>query len=239
MRNFNFDVSSLFGGTGNSAGGMNGFNYSDYASLKNGSYRKLLNSYYAKPKKELSANKTETDKNTNKTNTTTAKNKTAQSSAVSVMKREADGLKSAAQELGKDSLWKQNNGEYDKDKIVSAVKKFAQEYNDVIDQSSKVNSKDVTQSTYYMTSMTNTMSKALSKMGISVGVNGKMSVDEDALKKANPTVIKSMFQGSGSYGAQIAEKAGDVSKAAVMSSSMYGSDGSLSSSLSGMFNQFI
>lgn len=42
---------SLFGGSSNSSfsgtGMMGGINYSDYASLRNGSYRKLLNSYYS------------------------------------------------------------------------------------------------------------------------------------------------------------------------------------------------
>lgn len=42
---------SLFGGSSNNSssgmGIMSGFNYSDYASIRNGSYHKLLNSYYS------------------------------------------------------------------------------------------------------------------------------------------------------------------------------------------------
>lgn len=46
-----FSGGSLFGGSSNNLssgiGMMSGFNYSDYASIRNGSYRKLLNSYYS------------------------------------------------------------------------------------------------------------------------------------------------------------------------------------------------
>ena len=109
------------------------------------------------------------------------------------MKKESDGLKSAVEAFNKDDLWKQTNGEYDMEKITGAVKSFVNEYNDVINQSSKVNSKEISQTMRYMSSMTNTMSKALSKIGVEVGVDGKLSINEDTLKKANVTSIKSMF----------------------------------------------
>lgn len=125
------------------------------------------------------------------------------------------------------------------DKIVSTVKSFANEYNDTVTQASKVNSKDIAQDVRYMSSMTSTMSKALSKIGVTVGTDGKLSVNEDELKKANVSSIKSLFSGSASYGSQIADKASEISRDTVMNSSIYGSNGTLSSSLSSMFNKWI
>ena len=125
------------------------------------------------------------------------------------------------------------------EKITGAVKSFVDEYNDVINQSSKVNSKEISQTMRYMSSMTNTMSKALSKIGVAVGVDGKLSINEDTLKKANVTSIKSMFAGAGSYGAQIEAKASEVSRATIMNSSMYSSNATLSSTLNGMYDKWI
>lgn len=232
MRGFNFDISSLFSnlGSGNS---FSSFNFSDYASIKNGSYGKLVKQYYAEQKK------TSVDDKATSTTSKTKKAEAVDNAPLAQMKKEADGLKSAAEALNKDELWKQTNGEYDMDKIVSAVKSFANEYNDTISQSSKVSSKDIGQDVRYMSSMTSTMSKALSKIGVSVGTDGKLSVDEDKLKEADVSSIKSLFSGTSTYGSQIADKASEISKDAIMSSSIYGSNGALSGSISSMFNKWI
>ncbi len=231
MRGFNLNISSLFNnlGAGNTFGSIN---FGDYASIKNGSYGKLVKSYYAEQKKSPEGDKTSAAK-------PVKKEESVDKTGLNQMKKEADDLKLAAEDLNKDDLWKQTDGEYDMDKIVAAVKSFANEYNDTVSQASKVNSKDVAQDVNYMKSMTNTMSKALSKIGVTVGTDGKINVNEDELKKANVSNIKSLFSGSVSYGSQIASRAREISRDTVMNSSIYGSDGALSNSLNNMFNKWI
>lgn len=229
---FNFDVTSLFGGlnSNNNNNLFGGINLSDYSLIKRGGYKKLMKSYYDE----------QSGKTTHKNNVTTNKKEQAvDKTGLTQMKKESDGLKSAVEAFNKDDLWKQTNGEYDMEKITGAVKSFVNEYNDVINQSSKVNSKEISQTMRYMSSMTNTMSKALSKIGVEVGVDGKLSINEDTLKKANVTSIKSMFAGAGSYGAQIEAKASEVSRATIMNSSMYSSNATLSSGLNGMYDKWI
>ena len=229
---FNFDVTSLFGGlnSNNSNNLFGGINLSDYSLIKRGGYKKLMKSYYDE----------QSGKTTHKNNVTTNKKEQAiDKTGLTQMKKESEGLKSAVEAFNKDDLWKQTNGEYDMEKITGAVKSFVNEYNDVINQSSKVNSKEISQTMRYMSSMTNTMSKALSKIGVAVGVDGKLSINEDTLKKANVTSIKSMFAGAGSYGAQIEAKASEVSRATIMNSSMYSSNATLSSTLNGMYDKWI
>lgn len=235
MRGFNFNILSLFDGFG-SNNSLGSINFSDYASIKNGSYGKLMKSYYTEQKKTARTEKTEKD-TTSKINK--KKEAAVDKTGLTQMKKEADGLKTAAEALNKEELWKQTDGKYDMDKIVSAVKTFANEYNDTLNQASKVNSKDIAQDVRYMNSMTNTMSKALSKIGVTVGTDGKLSVNEDELKKANVTSIKSLFAGSVSYGSQISDRASEIARDTVMNSSVYGSNGALSSSLSNMFNKWI
>lgn len=229
MRNFNFNIASFFNNS-NSNGMFGGFNLCDYASLKNGSYGKLMKSYYNEQNKtsvseKTSVNKTKKELDTDKT-------------GLAQMKKEADGLKNAADALNKEELWKTANGEDSQDKIVSAVKSFTKEYNDVLSQSAKVNSKDVSQSSRYMQSMTNTMSKALSKIGVTVGTDGKLSVDEDALKKANTSSVKAMFSGVASYGQQMGDKGSEISRATIMNSSMYTNNGQFNSTLASTYNDW-
>lgn len=235
MNRYNFDISSFFNNS-TSANAFSTFNFGDYASIKNGSYGKLLKSYYADQKKSVSDKNTSTDK---VATDATKKQQKADATGLSQMKKSADGLKEATDALANEELWKQTDGKYDMDKIVSAVKDFASKYNDTIAQASKVNSKDVSQDVKYMNSMTSTMSKSLSKNGITVGTDGKLSVNEDELKKANISSVKSMFKSVASYGSEIAGKASAISRDAVMGSSIYGSNGALLSSLSEVYNQWI
>ena len=86
--NSNVDYSALFGGTSNSSslGGTNIL--SDYASIKNGSYGKLLKAYYAKQDAEKTAGTGDT------------------SQKLTLMKTSADSLKKSADALNARSLWK-------------------------------------------------------------------------------------------------------------------------------------
>ncbi len=86
--NSNVDYSALFGGTSNSSslGGTNIL--SDYASIKNGSYGKLLKAYYAKQDAEKTAGTGDT------------------SQKLTLMKTSADSLKKSADALNASSLWK-------------------------------------------------------------------------------------------------------------------------------------
>lgn len=226
-----FDISSLFSNLGSNS--MSAFNLGDYAQIKNGSYRKLMKSYYSQQKE------TETPKKNTSSNVNAKKEAYVDKTGLSNMKKEADGMKEAAEALGKDALWEKTDGEYDVEKIAGAVKKFASEYNDVVSQGEKVSSTAVLQSMRFLKSMTNTMSKALSKVGISVGTDGKMTVDEEKMKKADMGSVKSLFSGAGSYGSQMVDKASEIARATVMNSNMYASNGTLSSSLSNMFNKWI
>lgn len=227
-----FNISSFFNNSKPSF--MSSFNFSDYASIKNGSYKKLVKAHY-KMQKETATDKTDKKEKPAKTQ----KLDTTDKSGLTKMKSQADELKTSAKAFEKDDLWKQKNGTYDMDKIASAIKSFANEYNDVIDQSAKVSSKDVSMQTGFMTSLSKTMSNSLSKIGVTIGDDGKMSVDENALKNANAKDVKAMFSGKYSYASQIGEKASAISSAAARGAGTYSSDGSWSSTLSGMFNDWV
>ena len=231
-----FNWGSLFGiGSNSSSGGFfSSFNFSDYASIKNGSYMKLTKSYYAKNKEETSKT---TDKTEDKKKGT--KIDTKDTTGLSKMKKESDALATSVKALDNDDLWAFKDGKYDMDKIADAVKTFVTEYNDTVAQSSKVNNSDVSKQVSNMQSMTNVMSKTLSKIGITAGADGKLTLNEDTLKGANVKDIKSLFDGSQSYASQIQKYANDAAKAAVNGASIYSANGTITSSLQGMFNNWV
>ncbi len=141
--------------------------------------------------------------------------------------------------MGKGDLWKKTEGKFDVDQITSALKDFTKEYNDALSQVAKTSSKEVTSSANYMTSMTKTMSNALGKIGINVASDGKLSINEDTLKNADFTQVKTLFSGNASYGAQISQKAASISTSATMTASLYGQDGNYSGTANSIFNSFI
>ena len=93
--------------------------------------------------------------------------------------------------------------------------------------------------TGFMKSLTSTMSKALSKIGVSVSEDGSLSVDEDVLKNANTKDVKSLLSGKYSYASQVADKASAISSAAARSAGTYTQNGTWSNTLSGMFDQWL
>ena len=231
-------ISSLFNSLGSGKDAAGSFDFAAYASIKNGSYGKLVKSYYAEQTGEATKTSasTSTAKSTSKTSSKTADSDTT---GLGQMKKDAQELKSSAEKLSSDDLWKQTDGKLDMSKVTSAVKDFAADYNKVIDRSAKVNSKEIGQDMKFMTGMTDTFSKVLAKVGVTVGSDGKMTVDEEKLGKADEATLKSLFNGNATYGSQIADKASSIARDADMNSSIYGSNAEATSALSSIYNQLI
>ena len=134
------DVSYLFSSLGSGASGVAGSNFlSDYASIKNGSYAKLMKAYYSE--------------NASDSVKTVAKNSKAASTALSSEESKAyakvqtntDALKESADALlgkslfeKKDITTKDENGvestvrDYDKNAIYEVVNNFVNDYNSVM-----------------------------------------------------------------------------------------------------------
>lgn len=211
--------SSLFSST--SKGSSNGDNniLGQYMSIKNGSYKKLLTAYY----KKMDAEESESS------STTSA---TSEKSKILATKKDADTLKESADKLlatGKNSIWEQvekevkdeNTGQmvkvkdYDYDRITKAISDFASSYNSVLDSASKQNDLSVLKTTAYMTGIVKSNKVALGKMGITVGADNKLTVDESKLKAADISSLKSYFTGGSSFASRIQGKAFDISKSAM------------------------
>lgn len=211
---------------------------SDYYSIRNGSYKKLLNAYYDKYGKDNSS--------TNQTNSISVSVDSA--SLLTSVKSASSDLQDAATKLldkSSKSVFKQTevkddkgnvSKEYDMEAIYSAVKDFADSYNSAIKAGSSSNSRTISKATDNMISATNANQKLLKSVGISIDAETKqLSVDKDKLKTANVSAIKSLFNDAGSYGYYMITKSSEMNGAAVLESSKantYTSAGSYSSSIS-------
>lgn len=248
--NTNFDYSALFGGGAPYMdSGIGGVNVSDYAMIKNGSYGKLMKSYYAKQDADKLSQYGDSTK------------------ALTLMRSGADSLKKSADALGDASLYEkkkftrkdEETGEeievedYDWDAITKAVKTFVDDYNFVVEQAGKSETKNVLRNAAWMTDITEKAGNLLSKIGITVGADNKLAFDEETLKKKttlgkssieldNIPTLKNLFTGYVSFGSQISQKASAISNAAARTKGVdktYNKRGDYSDTLSRLFDSTI
>lgn len=191
------------------------FSLVDYMSIKSGSYGKLLKAYYKQQETEESS-ETETEKK-----------------QLTLLKSNADGLKSSASALMDEDLFEkktietkdETTGEvtetedYDWDSIVSAVKAFAEDYNTVISAAGDSDNTGVLKNATWLTQITAANEDLLSSVGITVGSDNQLKVDETTLKAANISTLKVLFQGVNSYADKVATKATQIGSAAVKGTS--------------------
>ncbi|MDE7299540.1 MAG: hypothetical protein K2N94_12045, partial [Lachnospiraceae bacterium] len=124
------DLSALFGSTSDTEPAESSNPLTDFAALRNGSYKKLLKAYYAKQDAEKLSGAGDSPQKSQ------------------LIRTSADALKKAADALNSDSLWekkkirkKDENGgdeieleDYDRDAITKAVKDFVDAYNDMVEE---------------------------------------------------------------------------------------------------------
>lgn len=194
-----------------------GINLADYASLRSGSYGKLLRSYYSEV-----VNGGETSKNTSKNiSKTIATTSTAKDSTETLARVEsaAEGLKESADALfkkGKTSVFEKKSitdeegnttYDYDTDKIYKAVKDFTEKYNSVVSEVKDSKVSGIQSAASSMIRMTKINEKMLGKIGITIGEDNKLSLSEEDFKKADMNQVKSMFNTTGAYGYQMSAQA--------------------------------
>lgn len=214
-------VNTLFGSLGNnSAAGSMSF-LTDYASIRNGSYGKLLRAHYNGQ-----------DRSRTEAKDSVVKEDTASKNEAISMRDAAADLKSSVNKLAdkKADLFEKKDGAYDTDAIYKAVKDFAKNYNATVEAAGDSNNRSVLNKASGMVSLTNTMQNVLGKVGISVSSDNKLTVDEDAFKKADMTAVKNLFQGADGYAYQIGSAASNMinssnTQIAQLSGSLYTSGG--------------
>lgn len=208
---------------------MLGINYSDYATIRNGSYFKLLSAYYDDGKT--------IDGVTNSNSTSTAKDDTK---TLARIESAADGMKNSAaalQTTGSKSLFNKvtstdesgkTTTDYDTDAIYKAVSGFVKDYNDLLDTAVDSDTTSILRAAKTMINYSKVNQNMLSSVGITIGTDNKLIVDEETFKSADMTKVKSLFQDRGSYGYQIMTQASMIetyAKSEAAKANTYGNSG--------------
>lgn len=236
-------IATLFSGFNTSSTIGGGLDFNTYNSIRNGSYGKLLKKYYANESGKVATTDSEkkaTDDAKSKTNATSARDA-------------ASALIDSSKELRSVSLWSKKTStdadgktvtDYDKDSIYKNVEAFVKNYNSMVSATGKSSDNNTLNTAVNMVGNTKANAELLSKVGISIEENNKLSIDESAFKKADMSTVKSIFSGAGSFGQAVAAKASSIYSSSVSELSRlnaknnYGSNGNYSYVSGSTYSQY-
>ena len=215
----------LFQGLSSNAGNLNFL--SDYASIKNGSYGKLMKSYYS------SVGSLGTTVSGRKTNTTNILDKLLEEKKypkVSKKAQEANSnLTAGISSLAKSVSTLQNENTYATsedgtgaaDKVVSAIKNYVSQYNNVV--SAAKNSTLASKTSHVAGMMRSSEANAgkLAEIGVKINRDGTLQLNEGKLKETDISKVQELFSKEDvmSYGSTVMSRLGfaSVSSGAVSS----------------------
>ena len=220
---------------------------SDYSNISNGSYYKLMRSYYG-------GNATaEALVGTSKTSATTSADKIN----ITSVRDEAAALKDSATKLletGSKTLFNKSSVKgadgnvtlgYDMSSIYKSVSSFVKDYNSLIGSVADSNQNTVLSSTASMVGNTKANEVLLNSVGINVNSDNTLSINEDEFKAAEGSTVKSLFNGIGSYAYGVASDASQihnqsVSQLAQLAGTSYSSTGNYNYNYTGsLFSSFL
>lgn len=197
---------SFFGGTTNT-----NF-FSDYASIRNGSYRRLLKAYYAK---DSNSGTTSAGSRSNgnyvldqileerRNPKLSAKTSEANSNLTSGIST----LKNSVKTLQNDSTYtaSEDGTKTAQDKVVSALKNYVTEYNDVVSAAKQSTLSNKTSHIASMMKSTAANADKLKEIGITINANGTLQFVEGLAKKADISKVQDLFsnENSMSYGSTV------------------------------------
>ena len=226
---------SLFGGRSSAMSSIYS-NLAQYASVRSGAYTKAAKAYYAKVATSESK-KANGSEQSESSSSITGRQAAFANTALSSVKTKASELNDSAKKLtatGKDSLFSKDG--YDKDTVYKAVSDFVSKYNNTISSVKGTDNVAVNSAANSMTRMTGIMRNSLSDVGISVGTDGRLSVDEEAFKNADESKVKNLFNGNSSYAAVVSDSASRITSQA--SNQLANAGGSLYGNSGSYYNNF-
>lgn len=180
---------SLFSSLTNSS---STFSLAEYGLIRSGAYRRVVKSYYGSTKNTgiLSAE----EKNANKIAANESMTTKTQANNLK------DSITSITSNLDKIFKTKEEDGKtvFDSEEALKSVKDFVSKYNELIDTVSESDDNTILRNGVWMTGEMSAYSKALSEVGITIGSDNKLSLNETDFEEADVSNLKTLF-GNNSY----------------------------------------
>ena len=214
------DYSFLFSGLGSGASGTAGSNFlSDYASIKNGSYGKLMKAYYS----NIDSSGTTVSRGKTGTNNVLEQileerknptvSKEAQEANANLTSGISSLIKSVSTLQNEKTYTTSEDGTSAADKVVSAIKDYVSLYNNVV--SAAKNSTLASQTSHVASMMRNSEANAgkLAEIGISINRDGTLQLNEGKLKSTDISKVQDLFSKEDvmSYGSTVMARLGFAS----------------------------
>ena len=193
-------MNSIFRSLGtNNSSGVSGL-LGDYYSIQNGSYLKMAKKYYAKKASTDSSSKTDSTTTVDK-DKLDAINKLSGTSTSASGSKKTETMKLADKAVNSvGDMLDSKMYEYDREAILKGLKNFVSDYNSVVRSTAKSDNSSTVAAAEKMTNQTAIYGSALEKIGVTIGKDNTLTLDEDAFTKADITDVKSLFTGSVSFG---------------------------------------
>ncbi len=208
----NFNVGSFF-----SSGNNGSSNFlADYASIKSGSYKRLMKSYYGMGS---SSSTSATGKSGSSGGYVLDKileerrnpkvSKEAQEANENLTTGLSNLNKSVSALRNESTFTDTQNGQSAADKVVSAVKAYVSDYNDVVSSSKRSTMSNKAAHVANMMKSTKENAEKLAEIGVTINRDGTLKVNEGKLKAAGTSKVQELFspKDSLSYGSMIASRA--------------------------------
>lgn len=190
---------TLFGSSSSIGGGsfLSASNFGDLAMMRSGVYTKLMRKYVSQITED--ADISETDK---KVKTDTFKNSVSEKleqlrnpkpvTAESESNKVLSNIKSASKnmETAAKALMETDFETSTRDELYDAANQFVSSYNSVVQNAAKTDNVSVTKSVQWMKDDTKAHEKMLARIGVSVGKDGTLSLDEEKFKAADLSDIE-------------------------------------------------
>lgn len=210
------DYSQLFQGLSSSGGSLGNLNFlSDYAGIKNGSYGKLMKAYYG-----AAQNISTGTSSSGKGRTSNVLDKILEEKMHPKVSKEAQkantnltaglsSLNGSVATLQNDSTYEDSkDGRSAADKVVSAVKAYVTNYNNVV--STAKDSTLTSKTAYVANMMSSTAANAdkLSEIGVTVKADGTLMLNEGKLKETDISKVQDLFSKDDilSYGSMVSSR---------------------------------
>ena len=215
MSFMNFWNSNSLYGSNNSSTNLYSL-FSERNAIKNGTYKKLLKSYYSSLE-ENSGSTTSTSKRRGQNNIIDKLLKEKMYPTVSKETQEANtnltngisSLKSSVSTLQSEKTYEDTeNGKTASEKVVSAMKSYVNNYNNVVTASKSSTLSNKTAYVANMMSATSKFEKELGEIGVMLKSDGTLQLDETKLKGADLSKVQKLFSTDNiqSYGSTIASR---------------------------------
>ncbi len=211
----NQNSSYLLQSLSSGSGGMGNLNFlSDYASIKNGSYGKLMKSYYG------AGVSTSTGASSKKYSSEGVLEKILEAKKNPKVSKEAQkanaslstgiaSLKTSVSALQNDKTYTDTeNGQNATDKVVSAMKAYVTNYNNVVNAAKGSTLTGKTAHVANMMRTTAANADSLAEIGVTIDSSGLLELNEGKLKAAGTSKVQELFSPDNimSYGSTIASR---------------------------------